>query len=477
MKAVVWMHRDLRLADHPALDAALTARRQEEVSAVEVVYSWSEAVYGDWMPGRAQQWWIHEHLLNVSERLAQQGVRVVATREAPSAFLVEADDIHSVHFNDPLLPAAREEARCLRREADRLDIPISEYSGDLLHDPSHIRTQQGDPYKVYTPFSRRFREQVPHAQCEPLAVDWSEMEARGQETHEAVSAETARDLASEAQAGIEALGLHPGHDWVTSLEAAWEVGEAAAHARLASFVEGPVMDYAEARNRPDADGTSRLSPYLAIGVLSPRQVYTAVVRARGDAQSNSDADGLDTFLREIIWREFGYHLLRHFPHTPSEPLRPEWSRFPWRDDEAARARWQQGMTGFPIVDAGMRQLWKTGWMHNRVRMIVASFLTKDLMIRWQDGAAWFWDTLIDADLASNTMGWQWAAGSGADAQPYFRIFNPESQLKKHDPDGSYVRAWIPELSSLTYPDPMVDHAAARNRALTAYESYRKTSKK
>ncbi len=481
MKAIVWMHRDLRLADHPALCGALATVAEGVASRVEVVYAWSDCVYGDWMPGQAQQGWIYEHLQDVLLRLSEYGVRLRVTRQAPSVYVARARGVHGVHFNDPLLPAARQEADRLCREATHRGIAVTQYSGDLLHDPGCIRTQQGNPYSVFTPFSRRFREQVPDEQCEPLAVDWSGGYARGGAGAEAgggtararVCAETAHALAHRAQEDLDALGLHAQHIGARPLEASFEVGEAAAHRRLETFAEGPIMGYADRRNWPHHDGTSRLSPYLAIGVLSPRQVFTAVLRARNAAASDADARGVETYVQELIWREFAYHLLHHFPGTPSEPLRLEWSRFPWRDDPAAYVAWQQGRTGFPIVDAGMRQLSQTGWMHNRVRMITASFLTKDLMISWQQGAQWFWHSLIDADLASNTLGWQWAGGCGADAQPYIRIFNPETQLRKHDPDGRYVRTWIHELGDSAYPAPMVDHAVARGRALGAYTSFRK----
>ncbi len=473
MKALVWMHRDLRQADHPALDGALAAVERGDATHVDVIYAWSQAVYGNWMPGQAQQWWIHEHLKDLLRRLARCGVRLVVTRQSPSAYLAAETGVHSVHFNDPLLPAARREAKRLCKEADRRGMAAFEYPGDLLHDPDEIRTGNGDPYRVFTPFSRRFHERVAPERCEPLAAAWIDGASRGRT---GTGGPISSDDVCEAFARLDRLGLHPRHAWVAPLASAWAVGEAAAHDRLAAFTSGPITQYAEGRDRPDEDGTSRLSPYLAIGVLSPRQVFAAVRSVRAAAAAGGATD-TETYLRELIWREFGYHLLLHFPETASTPLRPEWSRFPWREDAAALAAWKQGRTGFPIVDAGMRQLWQSGWMHNRVRMITASFLTKDLMISWQEGAAWFWDTLIDADLASNTLGWQWAAGSGADAQPYFRIFNPESQLKKHDPRGAYVRAWIPELDDLSYAAPIVDHAAARKRALAAYETFRKATKK
>jgi deoxyribodipyrimidine photo-lyase len=277
-------------------------------------------------------------------------------------------------------------------------------------------------------------------------------------------------------------------DWAKGFHI-WSPGEAGAAEQLERFLEHRLTGYARDRDRPDLPGTSRLSPHLHFGEISPAQAWRAVAGAvaRGAAPS---ADG-EAYLRELGWREFCRHLLFHFPDLPSQPWRTEFERFPWRSDAAGLRAWQRGETGYPIVDAGMRELWATGWMHNRVRMIIASFLTKHLLLPWQEGKAWFWDTLVDADLANNAANWQWVAGSGADAAPFFRIFNPVLQGARFDPDGEYVKRWIPELARLpapdihrpwsydrlgpagvvlgkTYPEPIVDHAAARARALEAY---------
>ncbi|MBM3148014.1 MAG: deoxyribodipyrimidine photo-lyase, partial [Actinobacteria bacterium] len=297
----------------------------------------------------------------------------------------------------------------------------------------------------------------------------------------------------------------------------WQPGEAGANERLERFVSGPLGDYAQARDRPDRPGTSRLSPHLHFGEVSARAVWHAVT----DAALVGDDDGPEAFLRQLAWREFARQLLLEHPYTTSGPLRPELGSFPWNDDPDALAAWQQGRTGYPIVDAGMRQLWQTGWMHNRVRLVCASLLCKHLLIPWQRGARWFWETLLDADLADNTLGWQWVAGSGADAAPYFRIFNPASQGRRYDPDGVYVRRWLPELAGLpdavihapweasaarrraagvrlippgeaaalstsgpgprlhtegVYPEPFIDHAPARRRALDAFATMRERAR-
>jgi deoxyribodipyrimidine photo-lyase len=293
---------------------------------------------------------------------------------------------------------------------------------------------------------------------------------------------------------LDALMLLPRVDWAGGLRESWQPGSAAAHALLDRFLEESFDDYCTLRDRPGAIGTSRLSPYLHFGEIGPRQIWHATRRyalQRGQHTTWRDSH----FLTELGWREFAYHLLYHFPQTPEYPLRNNYARFPWKSNPAARAAWTRGATGFPIVDAGMRELWHTGWMHNRVRMIAASFLIKDLLIDWTEGARWFWDTLVDADLASNTMGWQWVAGCGADAAPFFRIFNPTSQGTKFDPDGIYVRRWVPELARLPnkwihepwnappevlagagielgehYPQRLVEHNRARLEALEAFSA-------
>jgi deoxyribodipyrimidine photo-lyase len=280
------------------------------------------------------------------------------------------------------------------------------------------------------------------------------------------------------------------------MESTWRPGEAPAAKRLATFLDRGLADYGTDRDRPDRAGTSSLSPHLHFGEISPRRVWHAVREAVGGRPAAKiTSGGAEVYLRELGWREFANHLLFHFPHTTDAPLRADYTKFPWAKDPVGLRAWQRGRTGFPVVDAGMRQLWATGWMHNRVRMIVASFLVKDLRISWLEGARWFWDTLVDADLAANTLGWQWAAGCGADAAPYFRIFNPTSQGTKFDPEGGYVRSWVPELSRLAtsdihepaaagaarlaaagvtlggaYPEPIVDHAEARRLALEALKA-------
>jgi len=278
----------------------------------------------------------------------------------------------------------------------------------------------------------------------------------------------------------------------------WTPGEEGAYARLNEFLDGGVLDYHNRRNLPAVDGTSRLSPHLHFGEIGPQRIWHSVTTKALTETGNPTPQGAETYLSEIGWREFSYHLLYHFPTMPDAPMRREFARFPWADDDRGFKAWRRGQTGYPIVDAGMRELWSTGWMHNRVRMIVASFLVKDLLLDWWQGERWFWDTLVDADLANNAASWQWVAGSGADAAPYFRVFNPSLQGARFDPDGAYIRRWVPELAKLpdeivhtpwtarpidlsdagvvlgkTYPQPIVDHAAAKARALAAFQAVKR----
>jgi deoxyribodipyrimidine photo-lyase len=478
---IVWLRSDLRLHDNPALEAA--AARGGPVLPVFVLDDESR---GGWPLGAASRWWLHRSLGALAAELEASGSRLLLRRGDPLAALCDLTretGAGAVYWNRRYEPATRRYDAQVKEELTGLGVEANSFKGALLFEPWEIRTGSGDPYKVFTPFYKAcMREGVPARQsAEPPELappgSWPE------------------------SLPLEALALEPEHDWDAGLRATWTPGEPGAREALERFLapsdEG-VEAYGDRRDRPDLEGTSRLSPYLAFGEISPLAVWEAV-RLRADFDPDAKRNGAgEAFLRQLIWREFAHHLLFHFPHTADEPLRPEFGAFPWHDDPAALRRWRRGRTGFPIVDAGMRQLWETGWMHNRVRMIVASFLVKDLLIPWQEGARWFWDTLVDADLANNTLGWQWTAGCGADAAPYFRVFNPMLQGKRFDPDGAYVRRYVPELAALPdrfvhepwsapeavldeaglrlgsdYPKPMVDHGAARDRALRAYDTIRK----
>ncbi len=438
---ILWFRRNLRLRDNAAVREAV-----ETGQPIIPVYIASPDDAGG-----ASRWWLHHSLAGLDAALRTQGTSLVIRSGSPPqqlAAIASATGADQLIFARRLEPFARSEERALENDlGDALDILSVDDS--LLNPPERVMTQSATPYRVFTPFYR-----AASRLGEPASPDNSLPRLQAHE----------HGLDSLP---LEALGLLPqSPDWAGGLRESWSPGEDGALARLDALPDA-VLRYAEHRDRPDLDGTSRLSPHLHFGEISVRQVWAAVRAAESRGMA---ADSAEALLRQLYWRDFSYYLLFHFPRLPDAPLREEFERFPWVDDRELLEAWQQGRTGFPIVDAGMRQLWHTGWMHNRVRMIAASFLVKDLMIPWQQGAAWFLDTLVDADLANNSASWQWVAGCGTDAAPYFRIFNPTLQGQKFDPNGDYIRRWVPELTSgEVYPAPIVDHAEARDRALEAYQ--------
>jgi deoxyribodipyrimidine photo-lyase len=434
---------------------------------------------GKWAAGSASRWWLHESLKCLDAGLHRLGSRLVLA-QGPAldvlADMAQETGASAIYWSRGYEPWAARLERDLHRKVEGAGVRCRRFSGSLLFEPEDIRTGAGGPYKVFTPYYKACLGVI-----EPEAL------------HKAPSRLPKVPDGVESDK-LDAWGLQPSKpDWAGGIAAAWTPGEKGAQQRLEALTGSVLETYKKTRDLPAVDGTSRLSPHLHFGELSPRQVWNAVTAAADAAGGKLDA-GAESFLRELIWREFSHHLLFHWPHFPTTPFRQEFAEFPWREDALALKAWQEGKTGYPIVDAGMRELWATGWMHNRVRMVVASFLVKHLLIPWQKGEQWFWDTLVDADLANNSAGWQWVAGSGADAAPYFRIFNPVLQSKKFDPDGDYVKAWVPELAKLpkarihepwkakkselekakvtlgeTYPEPIVDLDEGRKRALAAYD--------
>ncbi len=471
---IVWFRQDLRLADHPALSFAA------ERGAVVPAFIWSPEEEGDWPVGAARRWWLHQSLGKLAHSLEQLGTRLILRRgNALDTLkqLAKACHADTIVWHRRYEPAAIERDKRVKRGLADAGIDARSFNGHLLFEPWELQTQQGRPYQVFTPYYKAMQHfpepDAPEPAPERLdaPMKWPRSDA------------------------LDDLQLMPTIKWYGGMAEAWVPGEQGGAKQLKRFVEDPIGDYLDERNNPSVVGTSRLSPYLHHGEVGIRQAWHAArKRTAGNAGGTLKNNALG-YLRELAWREFGYHLLYHFPRTPNHPLREKYAGFPWIDMRQGRhwlEAWQQGKTGYPIVDAGMRELWHTGWMHNRVRMIVASFLVKDLLIDWREGARWFWDTLVDADLANNTLGWQWAGGCGADAAPYFRIFNPTLQGEKFDKHGEYVRRWCPELKEVPdkylhkpwaapplalkqagvtlgedYPEPIVDHKEARERALDA----------
>jgi deoxyribodipyrimidine photo-lyase len=476
MTTLVWLRNDLRLSDNPALTAA--AERGQLIP----LYVFDSADRDAWRLGGAQRWWLHQSLAAFERDLQKLGSRLVIRHGAATRVideLIASGDIDAVYWNRRYEPTAIAHDSKLKESLRARSIDVQSFNSALLHEPWEVRNQSGKPFQVFTPFWRHCMSRV-----EPRTPEPQPKQLRA----------PSRWPTSES---LESLELMPKQAWYAGMAAAWSPGERGAQQQLRRFLQDGVWSYRETRDFPGMRGTSQLSPHLHFGEISPHQLWHAVkTRATHDAIPANEWR-MNPFITEIGWREFAHHLLFHFPTTPTAPLRAQFERFPWIRNAAHLRAWQRGRTGVPMIDAGMRQLWSTGWMHNRVRMIVASFLVKNLLLPWQDGARWFWDTLVDADLASNTLGWQWAAGCGADAAPYFRVFNPVSQGSKFDPEGHYVRAWIPELARVPteylhapwqaptevlagagvrighdYPAPIVDLKETRERALVAYQAMR-----
>ena len=479
---LLWFRQDLRLQDNPALMAALA--RGEPVIPVYVL---DDAGDGAWPAGGASRWWLHQSLAALDADLRARGSRLILLRGESGAELDrlrEASGAGAIFWNRRYEPAVIARDAGLKARWTASGIEVKSFNAALLHEPHTIANKQGKPFQVFTPFWRHCLELPVEA---PLRL--------------APSATIPAPARWPAGLALSDLGLLPSIPWDSGMREAWTPGETGAAKRLKRFAADAMESYSDRRNLPGIDGTSMLSPWLHFGELSPRQIWAAVQSVARESGVFPPSNGARVFLSEVGWREFAHHLLFHFPHTPERPLRADFENFPWADDPGGSKlrAWQRGRTGYPIVDAGMRQLWHTGWMHNRVRMIAASFLVKHLRLSWTHGARWFWDTLVDADLASNTLGWQWTAGCGADAAPYFRVFAPVLQGMKFDTDGAYVRRWVPELAQLpaehihapweapasvlaaagvrlgaggNYTAPIVDHATARNEALAAFRSIR-----
>lgn len=477
---IVWFRDDLRLADHPALHAA--AKAGAPVICLYVFDEQSRALKPpEARPlGGAARWWLAQSLRALQASLAARGGALVL-RKGPAAEVIadlaQQTGAGSACWNDiaqaPHLAVADQVTKAL----GEIGVRTESFPGDLLAEPQAIRNKENRGLRVFTPF-------------------WRRVQSLGGPPQPLSAPKKLNGVADIASDSLESWKLEPSKpDWAGGLRENWKPGEAQAQAQLKAFLKGGVAGYSGERDRPDRDGTSRLSPHLRFGEISPRQVWHAARFAA--AEHPRLAGDIEKFLSELGWREFCRHLLFDVPDLAMRNLQPSFDAFPWKHEEKALRAWQSGLTGYPIVDAGMRELWYTGVMHNRVRMVVASFLVKHLLIDWRHGEQWFWDTLVDADAASNPANWQWVAGSGADAAPYFRVFNPILQGEKFDPGGLYVRRWVPELKELpdklihqpwtatplelasagvtlgrNYPEPIVDHKVGRERALAAYAKTR-----
>ncbi|MGB0721514.1 MAG: cryptochrome/photolyase family protein [Gammaproteobacteria bacterium] len=470
--AIVWFRRDLRIEANPAL---LEACAHERLVPVYIHDPESE---GTGAPGEASRWWLHHALRDLDAQLRARGSQLLVF-EADSGVtletLADATNADAVYWNRSYEPDLIKRDGAIKKRLRQRGLDARSFNAGLLYEPWGVQNKQGLPFRVFTPFWKHCLTLPRIAAPEPLPDKLPPL-------HGQIGAGTLDGHRPD----IDALELLPRIPWDRGFYDHWSPTRGGVLDRLQDFLDGPVGKYPNTRDTPAIDGVSRLSPWLHFGQIGPAEIAQHLDRVPGK--------GADAWYRQLVWREFAHHLLFHFPDTVREPMNPAFAAMPWRHDTDTLEAWQQGRTGIPLVDAGMRELWHTGWMHNRVRMVVASLLTKNQLLHWHHGADWFMDTLVDADLANNTMGWQWVAGSGADAAPYFRIFNPVSQGERFDPDGAYVRHWVPELAKLPnshihkpweaddgalrdvglrlgrdYPRPIVDLKKSRQRALDAYE--------
>ena len=472
--SVVWFRNDLRLSANPALSAAARAG-----NPVICLYVLEDGPYCHRLPGGARKWWLNKSLQSLKADLQELGGDLIlrrsgskTTKDVVLDFVSEVEAT-KVFWNRRYAPQETETDKAIKSHLSADGVEVKSFNGSLLCEPWDVKTNGGDPYRVFTPFWKSLKDKFEprHPESKPDL-----------KFCEGVNSDDLQDW-----------DLHPSKpDWSNGLESFWTPGESGAKEQLARFIDEGLRSYKSDRDRPDKMGTSLMSPFLSFGEISPQFIWRAV-QSHLD-QNNALEEGGWSFLREIAWRDFSHNLLYQSDSLHEKNWNDRFNKFDWLQNETLLLAWQKGQTGYPMVDAGMRQLWETGWMHNRVRMIVGSFLVKHLLIDWREGERWFWDTLVDADTANNPASWQWVAGSGADAAPYFRIFNPMTQGSKFDPDGAYVRKWVPELRNLpvkyihapweaprdvlasanirlgqTYPKPIVDHKSAREAALEAYE--------
>lgn len=473
--SLVWLRDDLRIDDNPALFAAA------QDGPVAALYVLDDTGKSGRPMGGAARWWLHHSLQALIQEFAEHKVTLILRRGDPAIIVPETAAqlrAKSVHWNRRYYAWSKPLDAGIKTALINAGVQVESHKSNVLTEPWEIKTGSGGFFKVFTPF---FRAATPH--CDAFAIQVLSIP-------EMVGAQT-EGCTSDILADWTLLPTSP--DWSQGFGKMWKPGHKGAHVHLDRFLKTGLKGYKENRNIPSIIGTSRLSPHIKFGEISIRRVWNSARKTMA-ARPELAADGL-TFLSELGWREFSTQLVYHYEDFPEQSWKPEFRAFPWQADNVALTAWQKGMTGYPIVDAGMRELWATGWMHNRVRMIVASFLVKHLLQDWRAGEKWFWDTLVDADIANNAAGWQWVAGSGADASPYFRIFNPMTQGENFDPKGAYVRKWVPEIArlpdsvihrpfeatreilshagvtlGLTYPHPIIEHTKGRQRALDALAS-------
>lgn len=454
--SIVWFRRDLRIHDNAALTWAL-----ENSSTVIPVFIYSPEEESPWTPGGASRWWLHQSLTSLTKKLAELDLVLnfyEGTSERVLNTIIDECKANKLAYNRLYERHLYDRDQNLEKDL-KTKVDITSFDSGLLFTPGSILNNQGLPYRVYTPFYKKVR---------PLL----ETSFGNYESDDGVNvSSTARSVRLSSSQSLDSIGFLGSINWYQKFFNHWQPGEDSAHELLETFIENAVTEYKDERDLPALNSTSRLSPYLHFGEITPGQIRIALWPLLESEYGYSAAQSAEVYLKQLIWRDFAHHILWHFPETATQPMNPRYKQEFWQSDSDAFKAWCLGETGIPIVDAGMKQLWETGWMHNRVRMIVSSFLTKNLGISWLDGARWFWDTLVDADLANNSMGWQWVAGCGVDAAPYYRVFNPNTQTKRFDEKLQYIEQWSPDHNELDYPQPMVDLAISRDQAIKRYKQF------
>ena len=466
-KALIWFRQDLRIIDNPAW-----VRAVDQGKAILPVFIWHPEAGGKWAPGGASRWWLHHALADLQEQLGEIGHKLIIRTGPPVEVLealIEETGAKAVFWNRCYEPYRMRADGIIKDRLKEMGIQAWSGNSSLLREPWTVTAGSGNPYRVYTPYAKTCMQTK-----DPDPLEFKIPENVLEEWPSSLD--------------LKELELLPRYSWAEGFARCWNVKRSEGMFLLRSFMKESLSCYGTDRDFPGTSGVSKLSPYLQWGQIGIREVVYELNR-------QASSQGKDIYYKELLWREFAHHILYHFPETPEKPLQLRFEKFPWVEDNALLDSWKKGRTGYPMVDAGMRELWQTGWMHNRSRMVVASFLVKHLLHSWERGAEWFWDTLVDANLASNTLGWQWAGGCGADAAPYFRVFNPSLQASKFDPEGDYIRKYVPELKKvpdkylhtpwempedaqkasgcvigIDYPSPAVEHRKARQGALDAFSS-------
>lgn len=489
--AIVWFRNDLRLADNAALFAA------SQYTSILPLFIWDPTAESPWQAGAASQWWLHHSLQDLDKALVAHGSKLLIMQGDRLKIFEELSEkfkIDSVYWNRSYEPSVRIFDNKITKLLEAKGVRVERCRSNLIFEPGALLKSDGSPYKVYTAFWNTFLKSWQDHQKSVIVSE-------GKQSRSTIDRLAPLPFGAETLSlASEDLNLLPKIPWDSAFYKHWQPGESAAYLRLKNFIAQDIEKYQEQRDLPGVLGTSTLSPYLHFGQIHPLKIFHEIETKFGPLTKIRNVNIIQ-FCKELVWRDFAHHLLYFFPTLPQIPMNKSLDGFPWQKSKSNLTAWQKGMTGYPIVDAGMRQLWQTGWMHNRVRMIVASFLIKDLRITWQEGSRWFWDTLVDADLANNTQGWQWTAGCGFDSAPFFRIFNPTSQGEKFDPVGTYIKTWCPELSGLPqkwihqpslapaailsaakvklgydYPMPIISHKIARDFTLQAYQKLKDSKK-